>query len=85
MKNTFIYTALLSTLSMASCSGWSTNDDNRFKEYCLNNKMDVSYCDCALSKLKEEFSSYNKITEDEEKLAIILVDCIEQDTTDNEK
>ena len=41
--------------------------------------MEKSYCECALKKLKKEFSSYNQMMSNEEKLANLFVSCIELD------
>lgn len=74
-----IHYLILSALSLllASCGGWTDKDKTRFIEAC-EAKMDRTYCDCALEKAVNEFSTFEDFTEDQEAMVNILTsdDCL---------
>ncbi len=71
-----IYTLLsisVISFSITSCSSWTDKDSEEYMEYCTT-KLSKEYCECTLEKVKLEFSNWNDIYKNQERLAEILVD-----------
>jgi hypothetical protein len=68
--------SLLAIISLFSCTRWTTNDEQEFMNQCERNKLDIEYCECALEKIKSNFTSYKKMFNNEAKTAELFVDCL---------
>jgi len=69
---TFLSLAFIS-VSISSCSSWSEKDSEEYMEYCTA-KLSKEYCECTLEKVKVEFSEWDDIYQNQERMAEILVD-----------
>ena len=78
MRYQFIY-LLVIILGFSSCGKWSKQDKDNFIENCQRSKLNDAYCDCALNKAIEKYSTFDAMTKDEENMAEILFSCIEED------
>lgn len=88
MKTTMRYQFFLVlglVLVFNSCGSWSQQDKDNFIEDCQKTKLNDAYCDCALEKAVEKYSSFKKMTNAEEEMAELLFSCIEEDRKKEEK
>lgn len=76
----------ISSLSLLfnSCGGWSDSDKKNFLDDCEKAKFSTEYCDCALNKVVEKYSSFDDMVEDEENTAKLFFGCIEEDRSKSE-
>ncbi len=75
MKQTFKTSIIIATtLLFASCGGWTDKNKKDFMESCENLKYEKEQCDCLLEKLMTEFSTFDDMQNDQEKMAEILTD-----------
>lgn len=66
-------------LGFTSCGSWSKQDKDIFIEDCQKTKFTDAYCNCALNKAMEKYSTFKEMTADEENMAELLLGCIEED------
>lgn len=80
MKIQTILSIVFLTFSIVSCSSWSDKDSEQYMEYCTT-KLSKEYCECTLNKVKSEFSNWDDIYQNQERMAEILVDesCLQQE------
>ena len=87
MKRTMRYQLFLIlglVFTLTSCGSWSQQDKDNFIEDCQKTKLNDAFCDCALEKAVEKYSSFNKMTNSEEEMAELLFSCIEEDRKKDE-
>ncbi len=72
-------------LGITSCGEWTNQDKDTFIEDCQRTKFSDAYCDCALEKALDKYSTFDEMTADEENMAEILLSCIEEDRTKEDK
>lgn len=76
---------LIIVLGMSSCGAWSKQDKATFIEDCQKTKLSDQFCNCALEKALEKYSTFDNMTADEENMAELLYSCIEEDRQKVEK
>ena len=80
MKNLIIGSFIL---TIASCSGWSIEDETLFMEQCEKTKWKIEFCECALEKSKTTFKNFDEAVKNEIIMADILLKCIDLDREEN--
>jgi len=83
MRLTFVYTIAFAGL-LTSCGSWSKYDKDTFIENCQMQKLNDAYCDCALEKAQQKYSTFDEMTADEANMAELLYSCIEKDRGEDE-
>ncbi|MFT5602937.1 MAG: hypothetical protein ACI9N1_003199 [Flavobacteriales bacterium] len=77
-----LYISILAALLLSSCGSWSEDDVTEFRESCMSQNKNESYCTCVLEKAQSEFSTFKEMTADEnqEKMAEMITnsDCYEK-------
>ncbi|MCT4582267.1 MAG: hypothetical protein N4A35_12715 [Flavobacteriales bacterium] len=68
-----------------SCGSWSKQDRDNFIEHCQKTKLNDAYCDCALEKAVDKYSTFKEMTTSEEEMAELLFSCIEEDRKKEEE
>lgn len=76
---------LVIVLGVSSCGQWTKQDKDNFIENCQKSKLNDAYCDCALNKAIDKYSTFDEMTADEENMAEILFSCIEEDRIEEAK
>ena len=74
-----LFFLLIIVLGLNSCGSWSKQDKDHFIENCQKSKLNDAFCECALSKALTKYSTFDKMTADEENMAELLFSCIEED------
>ncbi len=64
---------------LTSCGSWSKQDKDKFMESCQMQKLNDSFCNCALEKALLKYNTFDEMAADEEEMAKLLYSCIEED------
>lgn len=75
MKHIFKTSIIFATTVLfVSCGGWTDKDKKDFMVSCENMKYEKEQCSCMLEKVLAEFSTFDDMQNDQEKMADILTD-----------
>jgi len=77
MKTNFLF--FLSSIFFISCNQWSEEDSVKYMEHCEKSKFTKEECQCHLNKIKDQFISFDHISENEDEMAKIFKDCFQND------
>jgi len=77
MKTNFLL--FLSSIIFISCSQWSEEDSVKYMEHCKKSKFKKEECECHLNKIKDQFSSFDHISENEDEMIGIFENCFQND------
>lgn len=78
MNYKIIYITLL-MFTFGACSSWTKQDKDNFIEHCQKTKFNDDFCNCALDKALNKYSSFKDMTSSEKEMAELLFSCIEED------
>lgn len=66
-------------LLLTSCGSWTQRDKDNFIERCQKTKLNDAFCECALDKALDKYSTFKDMSSAEEEMAELLFSCIEED------
>jgi len=58
-----------------SCGKWSKEECKTYIDECYVSRLDSTFCECSLEKIKIKFNSLEEALKNEEKLPEIFLDC----------
>ena len=73
MKPIFIY--FLSFIILISCKQWSEDDTEKYMELCDKSKFKKEECECHIEKIKNQFNSFDEMSENEKEMPKIWEKC----------
>jgi len=73
-----------SLLFLTSCGGWSESDRVAFVEKCEKAKFNYEYCECALEKATDKYSTFDAAIENEVEFGELIITCIDMDRIEEE-
>lgn len=79
MKTNFLL--FLSSIIFISCSQWSEEDSVKYMEHCKKSKFKKEECECQLNKIKDQFSSFDDISENEDEMIGVFENCLLEEQT----
>ena len=69
-----LYFILLPSIAL-SCKQWSEKDTEKYMEDCKKSKFEKAECDCHIEKIKSEFNSFEELSENEELIPELIIEC----------
>ena len=73
MKTTFLF--YLSFFCLTSCNHWSDEDSEKYMELCEKSKFKKEECECHLEKIKNQYTSFDEMSENENQMPDIWEKC----------